>query len=65
MEITIKIKISSSEKRKKTEEEKINDINDSYYEYECTTNDGVDRDDDEPPPKIAIFNPSVFEIREE
>lgn len=65
IEIKFKIKISSSEKIKNPEEERFNDIVESYYESDEATSDEVYRDDDEPPPKIARYTVDDFNFGRE
>ena len=60
IEIKFKIKISSSEKIKNPEEDKFNDIVESYYESDGATSDEVYIDDDDPPPKIARYTVDDF-----
>lgn len=65
IEIKFKIKISSSEKIKNPEEDKFNDIVESYYESDGATSDEVYIDDDDPPPKIARYTVDDFNFGRE
>ena len=65
IEIKFKIKISCSEKKQNPEEEKFNDIVESYYESDGATSDEVYRDDDDPPPKIARYTEDDFSFGRE
>lgn len=65
IEIKFKIKISSSEKIKNPEEDKFNDIVESYYESDVATSDEVYIDDDDPPPKIARYTVDDFNFGRE